>query len=161
VNGATGIGFSVGGAILAAIDSSPAADLVTGTAARLASGTGRAVHVVHAQEDGATGADGGVDGETLDAARAVVREHLERLAASGIPAEGHVLLHTRDHGAAGRLLAEYANEAGVTSIIMGAPSHNGLAALMDESASAELRRLARARILVVGPEPDRSEGRTV
>ncbi|MBO0820763.1 MAG: MFS transporter [Nocardiopsaceae bacterium] len=156
VNGAAGIGISVGGAILAAIDSSPVAGLVTGTAARLASGTGRVVHVVHAQEAGATGADGGVDGETMDAARAVVRDHLERLAASGVPAEGHVLLHTRDHGAAGRLLGEYANETGVTSIIMGPPSHNGLATLMDESASAELRRHARARILVVGPVPNRA-----
>ena len=155
-NAATGIGVSVGGAILAAIDGSPTADQVTDTAGRLASGTGRVVHVVHAQESGATGADGGVDGETLDAARAVVRDHLDRLAASGVPAEGQVLLHARDHGTVGKLLADYANDAGATTIIVGAPSLGGLATLMDESASAELRRHAKARILVVDPTANHS-----
>ena len=150
-NGATGVGIPAGGVILAAIDGSPAASTVTDTAARLASGSGRVVHVVHTQESGVTGADGGVDGETLDAARAVVRDQLDRLAASGVPAEGHVLLHAGDHGIAGKELAEYANETGATTIVVGAPSHNGLASLMDESASAELRRHAKARVLVVDP----------
>jgi MFS family permease len=146
-NSATGIGISVGGPILAAIDASPVADLVTDTARKMAEGTGRVVHVVHAAENGAPG----IDGEPSEAARAVVLDHLARLAASGVPAEGHVLLNASDHGAVGRLLAEYANEAGITSIITGPPAHNGLAALMDESASAELRAHATARILVVGP----------
>ncbi|HLH85086.1 MAG TPA: MFS transporter [Trebonia sp.] len=141
-----------GGVILAAIDSSAAAALVTETAARLAADSGRVVHVVHAQE-GVTAGDGGTDGETLASAEAVVRDHLDRLAASHIPAEGQVLLHATDHGAAGRLVAEYANEVGATTIIVGAASHRGLPALMDESASAELRRHAKGRILVVDPDP--------
>jgi len=149
-NGAAGTGMKAGAAILAAIDDSPAADLVTDAAARLASGTGGVVHVVHAQE-GVTGADGGIDGETLDTARAVVRDHLDRLAASGVPAEGHVLLHAQDHGAAGKLLAEYANDAGASTIVVGAPSRNGLVSLLDESASAELRHHAKGKVLVVDP----------
>jgi MFS family permease len=139
-----------GGVILAAIDSSAAATLVTETAARLAADGDRVVHVVHAQEDVIAG-DGGTDGEALDAAKAVVRDHLDRLAASRVPAEGQVLLHATDHGAAGKLLAEYANEVGATTIIVGAPSHRGLSALMDESASAELRRHAMGKVLVVDP----------
>ncbi|MCL2582651.1 MAG: MFS transporter [Streptosporangiales bacterium] len=157
-NGATGLGVTVGGPILAAIDASPAADLVTETARRMATGTGRVVHVVHAAGSGAPG----IDGEPLEAARAAVLDHLGRLAASGVPAEGHVLLHAADHGAAGRLLAQYSNQAGIASIITGPPSHGGsghggtsLAALMDESASAELRRHAAARILVVDPAATR------
>jgi nucleotide-binding universal stress UspA family protein len=138
------------GVILAAIDSSAAATLVTETAARLAEDGGRAVHVVHAQE-GVTVGDGGADGETLAAAEAVVRDHLDRLAASHIPAAGQVLLHATDHGTAGKLIAEYANEVGATTIIVGAATHHGLAALMDESASAELRRHAKGRVLVVDP----------
>jgi MFS family permease len=139
-----------GAVILAAIDSSPAATLVTETAARLADGD-RVVHLVHAQE-GVTTGEGGADGETLEAAEAVVRDHLDRLAASHIPAEGQVLLHATDHGTAGKLIAEYANEVGATTIIVGAPSHHGLAALMDESASAELRRHAKGKVLVVNSE---------
>jgi ACDE family multidrug resistance protein len=140
-----------GGVIVAAIDSSAAATLVTETAARLAADGGRMVHVVHAQE-GVTAGDGGADGETLAAAEAVVRDHLGRLAKGDIPAEGQVLLHATDHGTAGKLVAEYANEVGATTIIVGAASHHGLSALMDSSASAELRRHAKGRILVVNPE---------
>jgi MFS family permease len=139
------------GVILAAIDSSPVATLVTETAARLAADSHQAVHVVHAQES-ATGGDGGADVEALGEARAVVRDHLDRLAASHITAHGHVLLHSTDHGTAGRLVAEYANEVGATTIVVGAATHHGLAALMDESASAELRRHATARIVVVDPD---------
>jgi MFS transporter, ACDE family, multidrug resistance protein len=140
----------VAGAILAAIDNSPVAALVTETAARLAEGGARAIYVVHAQE-GVSAGDGGTDAETLDAARAVVRGHLDRLAASHIPAEGQVLLHATDHGTAGRLVAEYANEVGATTIVVGAGTHHGLAALMDESASAELRRHANGEVLVIDP----------
>jgi len=140
-----------GGVILAAIDGSPAAILVTETAARLAADDGRLVHVVHAQE-GVTAGDGGTGGEDLDAAKAVVRDHLDRLAASHVPAEGQVLLHATDHGVAGKLVADYANEVDATTIIVGAATHHGLAALMDESASAELRRHAKGRVLVVDPD---------
>jgi nucleotide-binding universal stress UspA family protein len=138
------------GVILAAIDNSPVATLVTETAARLAADGYRVVHVVHAQE-AVTGEDGGFDAEALAEARDVVRDHLDRLAASHIPADGHVLLHATDHGTAGRLVADYANEIGATTIVVGAATHHGLAALMDESASAELRRHANGRVLVVDP----------
>ena len=134
--------------MLVAIDGSPNADLVTDAAARLAADDNRVIHLVHAQESPVAG-DGGIDGEALEAARAVVRDHLDRLAASGVPAEGHVLLHAADHGTAGRLIAEYANEAGATTILIGAPANHGLSALMDESASAELRRHAKAKVLVI------------
>jgi len=141
-------GGTAGEVMLVAIDGSPNADLVTDAAARLAADGNRVVHLVHAQESPVAG-DGGIDGEALDAARAVVRDHLDRLAASGIPAEGHVLLHATDHGTAGRLIAEYANDAGATTILVGAPAHHGLSALMDESASAELRRHATGKVLVI------------
>jgi MFS transporter, ACDE family, multidrug resistance protein len=137
--------------IVAAIDSSPAAALVTEAATRLAADGGRVVHVVHAQE-GVTAGDGGTDGEAVEAAKAVVRDHLTRLAGSHVQAEGQVLLHATDHGTAGKLIAEYANEIGATTIIVGAATHHGMSALMDASASAELRRHAKARVLVIDPD---------
>ena len=139
------------GVILAAIDQSPVARLVTEAAARLALAEGQIVHVVHAQE-GVTAGDFGVDAEDLDAARDVVRTHLDRLAAHHVPAEGQVLLHAADHGGAGRLIAEYAASIRATTIVLGAPTHGGLSALMDASASQELWRHARSNILIVNPE---------
>jgi ACDE family multidrug resistance protein len=137
--------------ILAAVDNSPMAPLVTETAARLAAAGGRAVYVVHAQE-GVTGADTGVDGEGLEDARALVRNQLDLLAAHRVPAQGHVLRHAPGHGVAGRMVAEYAASIGASTIVIGAPSHGGLPALMDDSASQELWRHARSNILIVNPD---------
>jgi MFS transporter, ACDE family, multidrug resistance protein len=107
--------------------------------------------VVHAQE-AATVGDAGIDGEDLTAARAAVTRHLEQLTAHHIAAEGQILLHASDHGAAGRIVAEYANSVGAATIVIGAPSHGGLSALMDASASRELWRHAHANILIVNPD---------
>jgi MFS family permease len=137
--------------ILAAVDSSPAGALVTEAAGVLATDHGGVVHVVHTQEE-ATAGDVAIDGESLDAARAVVRNHLDQLAARHVPAEGHILLHAADHGAAGRMVAEYANTVGASTIVVGAATHRGLPALMDDSATHELSRLARSDIMIVSPD---------
>jgi MFS transporter, ACDE family, multidrug resistance protein len=137
--------------ILAAVGASPVATLVTEAAGVLAADHGGVVHVVHIQEE-ATAGDVAIDGESLDAARAMVRSHLDRLAAHRVPAEGQILLHAADHGAAGRMLAEYANSVGASTIVVGAPTHGGLPALMDGSASRELWRHARSNVLVVNPD---------
>jgi len=137
--------------ILAAVDASPVAALVTEAAGVLAADHGGVVHVVHTQEE-ATAGDVAIDGESLDAARAVVRNQLDRLAARHVPAEGHLLLHAADHGAAGRMVAEYANTVGASTIVVGASTHGGLPALMDDSATRGLSRLARSNVLVVNPD---------
>ena len=137
--------------ILAAVDASPAGALVTEAAGVLAADHGGVVHVVHTQEE-ATAGDVAIDGESLDAARAVVRNHLDELAARHVPAEGHILLHAADHGAAGRMVAEYANTIGASTIVVGAATHRGLPVLMDDSATHELSRLARSDIMIVSPD---------
>jgi hypothetical protein len=137
--------------ILAAVDASPAGALVTEAAGVLAADHGGVVHVVHTQEE-ATAGDVAIDGESLDAARAVVRNHLDQLAVRHVPAEGHILLHAADHGAAGRMVAEYANTVGASTIVVGAATHRGLPVLMDDSATHELSRLARSDIMIVSPD---------
>jgi MFS family permease len=137
--------------ILAAVDNSPMAALVTEAAARLAAADGRAVYVVHAQED-VTATDTAVDGENLQDARALVRNQLDLLAAHHVPAQGEVLRHAPGHGVAGRMVAQYASTIGAGTIVIGAPSHGGLPALMDDSASQELWRHARSNILIVNPD---------
>jgi MFS transporter, ACDE family, multidrug resistance protein len=140
----------VAGILVAAVDDSPVASIVTEAAARLAAAASRTVHVVHARE-AAVGSDVGVDGEDLDAATALVTSHLEQLAAHRVPAEGQILLHAADHGAAGRMVAEYANDVRATTIVIGAPTHGGLSVLMDASSSRELMRLANSNVLIINP----------
>ena len=139
-----------GSVIVAAVDESPVARLVTETAAELAAATDRVVHVVHAKEAAIAG-DAGVDVDDLTAARALVLSHLDQLATHRVPAEGQILLHASDHGAAGRMVAEYADNTGASTIVIGAPTHGGLAALMDASASRELWRHTRSNILIINP----------
>jgi len=143
------------GVIVAAVDGSPIADRVTRAAARLAAIDGRTVHVVHARESAVT-PETAVDAESADGAGALVAAHLRQLTARNIPATGQVLLHSADHGAAGRMVAEYANSVGATTIVVGAPTHGGLSALMDDSASRELWRKARSNIVIVNPEAPRT-----
>ena len=138
------------GTILAAVDQTPVASLVTEAAARLALADGQTVYVVHARES-ATAGDVAIDAEDLDTARDLVRAHLDQLAAHHVPAEGQILLHAADHGSAGRRIAEYATTIRATTIVVGAPSHGGLSALMDESASQELMRHTSSNVLIVNP----------
>ncbi|MGD0558797.1 MAG: MFS transporter [Streptosporangiaceae bacterium] len=142
------------GVIVAAVDGSPIADRVTSAAARLAAIDGRTVHVVHARESAVT-PETAVDTESADGAGALIASHLKQLAAQNIQATGQLLLHTADHGDAGRMVAEYANSVGATTIVVGAPTHGGLSALMDDSASRELWRTARTNIVIVNPEAPR------
>jgi MFS family permease len=139
------------GVIVAAVDDSPIASLVTEAAARLAQQIGAAVHVVHAREAGVA-TYVAVEGEDLEVARALVRDHLGQVAAHRVPAEGFLLLHAADHGAAGRMLAEYAASVSADTIVIGAPTRGGLAALMDESSSIELLKHARSHVLIVNPD---------
>jgi nucleotide-binding universal stress UspA family protein len=145
--------------ILAAIDDSPIAGLVTEAAARLAAQGGRAVHIVHATE-AAVGGDIAVEGEELKSSRAIVRRHLDHLASWQIPSEGQILLHAGDHGAAGRMVAEYANSVGALTIVIGAPTHGGLAGLMDESSSKELLKHAMTNVLIMNPSAPLPPGLT-
>ena len=151
VEGTATAANGVAGVILAAVDDSPVAGQVTRTAARLASAAGQAVHVVHAQED-ATAGDSAADGEDLASARALVRRQLDLLAAHHVPAQGQILRHAPGHGVAGRMVAEYATAIGASTIVIGAPTHGGLSALMDDSASRELWRHARSNIVIVNPD---------
>jgi MFS family permease len=144
-------GRTATGIVVAAVDDSPIADLVTEAAARLASRDGRAVHVVHARE-AAVGGDVAVEGEELQVARTLVLRHLDQLAAHDVAAEGQVLLHAADHGATGRMVAGYANRVGAITVVVGAPTHGGLPAAMDASTTRELLRSARSHVVLINPE---------
>jgi nucleotide-binding universal stress UspA family protein len=152
---ATALGGTGNGVIVAAVDASPTATLVTEKAGRLAAINGRAVHVLHAQEHAGTS-----DGEALETAEALVREHLDHLATAGVPAVGHVLLNASDHGAVGRLISAHADDLGATAVVIGAPTHGGLPALMDASASRELWRTVHCDVVIVNPAMAREPATT-
>jgi ACDE family multidrug resistance protein len=56
------------------------------------------------------------------------------------------------------MVAEYANTIGASTIVIGAPTHGGLPALMDGSASRELWRHARSNVLIINPDTPGAAG---
>ncbi|WUD77583.1 MFS transporter [Streptomyces sp. NBC_00510] len=138
------------GAIVAAVDGSPHAERVTAAAGRLATINGRTVHVVHVEEAAVAG-DAAADAEDLESARIAVRKHLDRLAALGIPAVGHVLRNATGHGEVGRMVAEHAERTGARAIVVGAPAHGGLSALLDAGAGQALMRYATCDVVLINP----------
>ncbi len=50
------------------------------------------------------------------------------------------------------MVAEYANTVQAGTIVIGAPSHGGLSAILDESMSHELLRAAQSNVLIVNPD---------
>ncbi|MDX3237306.1 MFS transporter [Streptomyces sp. ME03-5709C] len=138
------------GAIVAAVDGSANAERVTEAAGRLATINGRTVHVVHAAESAVVG-DAAADAEDLESARTAVRGHLDRLAALGVPAVGHVLRNATGHGEVGRLVAEHAERTGARAVVVGAPARGGLPALLDASAWQSLMRYATCDVVLINP----------
>lgn len=147
---ATALGGTGNGVIIAAVDDSPIATEVTAMAARLSKLHGRAVHVLHAQEHAST-SESAVGGEALETAEALVRAHLASLEEAGVPAVGHVLLNAPDHGAVGRLIGKHADDLRARAVVIGAPTHGGLPALMDASASRELFNSVHCHVVIVNP----------
>nr|WP_241895434.1 MULTISPECIES: universal stress protein [Micrococcaceae] len=143
------------GAVVAAIDSTEAADRIVDKALRVAAAAKLRVDVVHVLESVIV-SDVAVDGEDLATASAAVRTQLDRLAAAGVGAAGYVLGteqgHPENHAGAGRAVAEYANRIQARSLVIGAPTHGGLSALMDASASQEIWRSARTDVTIVNPQ---------
>ncbi|MFC0116272.1 MFS transporter [Kibdelosporangium aridum] len=130
-----------GNVIVAAINDSPTADAVVDAAVNLAKVHNRTVHVVHVQEQAVTVS------EDPHAAEAVVQRQISRV--KGVT--GEVLHGASRHGDIGRLVAEYADQHGARAIVVGVPTHGGLSALVEASASQELWQHAKAHILIVNP----------
>lgn len=62
-----------------------------------------------------------------------------------------MLLNAPDHGAVGRLISEHADAIHARAVVIGAPTHGGLPALMDASASRELWRTVHCDVVIVNP----------
>jgi len=145
----------VEGEVVAAIDSTGTGSRVVDKALRVAAAQHLKVHVVHALES-AVASDTALDGEDATAAAAAVSAQLDRLVEAGVPAAGYILLtgpgRPADHAGAGHAVASYANRINARSLVIGAPTHGGLSALMDASATQEIWRTARTDVSIVTPE---------
>ena len=143
------------GAVLVAIDATPAARLVVETAERVTRSRGTAAHVVHVRETRAVGEDT-ADLEDTAAARTLVGAAVGRLTRAGVPATGEVLHVTGRHeDAAGAVLA-LADRIRPAAVVVGRPGRHG-GELGARSLATVLTERAPCDVVVVAgagrPEP--------
>jgi nucleotide-binding universal stress UspA family protein len=135
--------------IVLAIDQTPDGEVAVSFATALASGTGAAVHVVHANLL-LLGGRGGVTVETPEQAARVVDSAVAQLHESGVEASGqHFPATVLD---VGRRIADVADSIGADVVMVGSHRRRGAARI----ASRGVReRVTRATLLpvIVAPPP--------
>ncbi|MBF8187013.1 MFS transporter [Nonomuraea sp. K274] len=126
---------------------------IVDTAAQLARESGSALDVVHVTET-AIVEEQAIDTETPDQARAAVTAHLDRLAAHGAAATGHVLTSVGDHAAAGRALARHATETRARKVAVGRSPRGPLLQFADGSFTSALTHAATCTVILIEPDDD-------
>lgn len=137
-----------GARVVAAVDASSAAVLVTDAAIALAKQLGSPVDVVHVLETDVVDADA-TDSEPPDTANRVVTEHLERVRAAGLTADGHVVRVVGDHADSGRRIARFAADRKARAIVIGSAREPGSSRFVHPDVTDEVVRDADCRVLVV------------
>ncbi|POX38067.1 MFS transporter [Streptomyces sp. Ru73] len=137
--------------VIVAVGAHHRAAAIVDAAARLARDTGSPLEVVHVQQT-AVVEEQAVDIETTEQARAAVTAHLDRLAASGVPATGQILTSVGDHAAAGRALARHAAEVHARTIAIGRSPRGPLTQFADGSLTSALTRAATCTVVLVDPD---------
>ncbi len=140
-----------GAPVIAAVGPGERAVPVRRAAANLAALIGCPVEVLHVRETEILPEDA-IDSSTAAEAEAAVAAHVARLQETGIPAWGTVLRVTGSHGEVGARIAAHARSVGARAIVVGTPTHGGLAGLLDASATERLWRDAPCHVVLVKPD---------
>jgi len=135
--------------IVAVSATDDAADIVD-SAAMLARDTGSPLEVVHIRET-AVVEESAIDAEDAEQARSAVLHHLDRLFAHGIAATGQVLTSVGDHAAAGRVLAQHADEVDARVIAVGRSPRGSVAQIADGSFTTALTHTAARTVVLLEP----------
>jgi nucleotide-binding universal stress UspA family protein len=134
--------------IVVAIADSPQAARVIDAAIEVAELLDCPVEILHIFETDVV-EELAVEVETLDAARGVVAEGIDRLRAAGVAGSGHLLRVVGDHGDLGRRIADFANEHQAHMIVIGTPAERETAVIFNVGLTNQLIRHARCAVHIV------------
>ncbi len=142
--------------VVVALDTLAHAEPLLTAAADLAHLLDAPVEVLHVLETNVAGEDA-IERGGVGAGEELVARSVERLAALGTPASGHVLRVVNDHAETGRQIARFANDRHALLVVIGSPADPALAALFDANLSRHLVHRAQCDVYIVRPErPARS-----
>ncbi|MEV4707810.1 MFS transporter [Actinoplanes sp. NPDC049316] len=148
VGAATGAGSRP---VVVAVGATPDAAEIVDAAAGIARDQGSPLEVVRVRETVVI-EELAIEPEDAESARAAVRSHLDRLAAQGIAATGLVLTSVGDHAAAGRVLAQHAEDVAARTVAVGRSPRGPAAQFADGSFTAALTHAAACTVVLVRPD---------
>jgi nucleotide-binding universal stress UspA family protein len=134
--------------IVAAIDTGPHAEGVTDAAIELALLLDCPVEVLHIVETDVI-EELAVDIETLDAARDIIDDNVNRLRSAGIAGDAHLVRVIGGHGEIGRRIAEFATECHARMIVVGPPTDGEIATAFSAGVTDQLIRYAPCPVHIV------------
>ncbi|RKS67931.1 putative MFS family arabinose efflux permease [Motilibacter peucedani] len=141
--------------VVVAVGSTSDAEGVVSAAAEIARTSGSPLEVVHVRET-AVVEELAITPEDERDARARLVGHLDRLAADGVRASGLLLHSVGDHAAAGRVLAQHADEVDARLVAVGSSPRGAAAQLAEGSLTTALTRsVHRSVVLLRSGEPAR------
>jgi MFS transporter, ACDE family, multidrug resistance protein len=144
--------------IVAAVDASTGAAAVIAAAIEFAQLLDRPLEVLHVLETDVI-EELALDLETLDTARHVIADNVERIRAAGVAGAGHLLRVVSGHGSTGRRIADFANAHHATMVVIGAPGDSEIAEIYDASLTSELVGHARCAVHIVAPASEHQASR--
>ncbi|AGL21269.1 MFS transporter [Actinoplanes sp. N902-109] len=137
--------------VVVAVGATPDAAAIVDAAAAIARDLGSPLEVVRVRET-AVVEELAVEPEDGEHARAAVREHLGRVAGSGVAVTGLILTSVGDHASAGRVLAQHAEDVRARTVAVGRSPRGPAAQFADGSFTAALTHAAAATVVLVEPD---------
>ncbi|MEV4635975.1 MFS transporter [Actinoplanes sp. NPDC049548] len=139
--------------VVVAVGATPDAAEIVDAAAALAREHGSPLEVVRVRETVVV-EELAVEPEDAEHARAAVREHLDRLARHGVAASGQILTSVGDHAAAGRVLAQHADNVRARLVAVGRSPRGPAAQFTEGSFTAALTHAAACTVVLVRPDEE-------
>jgi nucleotide-binding universal stress UspA family protein len=136
--------------VIVAVSALQDAAAIVDAAAVIARDAGRPLEVVHVRET-AVVEELAIDAEDAEQARSAVLSHLDRLFTQGIAATGQVLTSVGDHAAAGRALAQHADDVDARVIAVGRSPRGPAAQFADGSFTTAVTHAATRTVVLVEP----------
>jgi MFS family permease len=136
--------------VVVAVGATPDAGEVVDAAAAIARDLGAPLEVVRVRETMVI-EELAIDPEDEDDARAAVSELLDRLAAHGIAATGQILRSVGDHAAAGRVLAQHADDIEARTVAVGRSPRGPASQFAEGSFTAALTHATSRTVVLVSP----------
>lgn len=136
-----------GACIVAAIDASDRAPDVIDTAIEYARQRGCVVEILHIAETDVV-EELAVDVESMDLARRVINDAVERVEAAGVAGRGHLMKVLSGHAETGRRIAEFAADHQSQLIVIGTPREGALARAFNADLTAQLTSHSTCEVVI-------------